>query len=114
MALSAFAEKPLFGENPKYGERFYRMRKYSLLYCAVSFRARHVQLWQIVFSKHGVPGGYETIRRGREEAMNSIRPAIIGSQGDYYKIMENVYRALKQPNAVTKITGLISPIWATG
>jgi len=62
MALSTFAEKPLFGENPKYGERFYRLWKYSLLYCAVSFRARHVQLWQIVFSKHGVPGGYEAIR----------------------------------------------------
>ncbi len=46
----------------KYGERFYRMWKYYLLYCAGSFRARHVQLWQIVFSKHGVPGGYETIR----------------------------------------------------
>ena len=46
----------------KYGERFYRLWKYYLLYCAGSFRARHVQLWQIVFSKHGVPGGYETIR----------------------------------------------------
>jgi len=33
----------------KYGERFYRMWKYYLLYCAGSFRARHVQLWQIVF-----------------------------------------------------------------
>jgi cyclopropane-fatty-acyl-phospholipid synthase len=46
----------------KYGERFYRLWKYYLLYCAGSFRARHVQLWQIVFSKRGVPGGYETIR----------------------------------------------------
>ena len=62
MALSTFAEKPLISEIPKYGERFYRLWKYYLLYCAGSFRARHVQLWQIVFSKHGVPGGYETIR----------------------------------------------------
>ena len=29
---------------------------------------------------------------------------------DYYKIMEIVYRALKQPNAVAKITGLISNV----
>ena len=28
----------------------------------------------------------------------------------YYKIMEIVYRALKQPNAVAKITGLISNV----
>jgi cyclopropane-fatty-acyl-phospholipid synthase len=55
MALSTFAEKQLFGENPKFGERFYRLWKYYLIYCAGSFRARHVQLWQIVFSKHGVP-----------------------------------------------------------
>jgi len=43
MALSTFAEKRLFGENPKYGERFYRMWEYYLLYCAGSFRARHDQ-----------------------------------------------------------------------
>ena len=29
---------------------------------------------------------------------------------DYYKIMEIIYRALKQPNAVAKITGLISNV----
>lgn len=46
----------------KYGDRFYRMWKYYLLMCAGSFRARHNQLWQIVFSKGGVPGGYTTVR----------------------------------------------------
>lgn len=46
----------------KYGEHFYRMWKYYLLCCAGSFRARHNQLWQIVFSKHGVPGGYKSLR----------------------------------------------------
>ena len=46
----------------KYGEQFYRLWKYYLLYCAGSFRARHVQLWQIVFSKLGVPEGYEAVR----------------------------------------------------
>lgn len=46
----------------KYGERFYRMWKYYLLSCAGSFRARQVQLWQIVFSKDGVSGGYTSVR----------------------------------------------------
>ena len=45
-----------------YGDRFYRMWKYYLLMCAGSFRARHNQLWQIVFSKRGVPGGYAPVR----------------------------------------------------
>jgi len=45
-----------------YDERFYRMWKYYLLCCAGSFRARKNQLWQIVFSKKGILGGYESIR----------------------------------------------------
>jgi cyclopropane-fatty-acyl-phospholipid synthase len=45
-----------------YDERFYRMWKYYLLSCAGSFRARGNQLWQIVLSKKGVPGGYKSIR----------------------------------------------------
>ena len=46
----------------KYGETFHRMWKYYLLSCAGSFRARHIELWQIVLLKHGVPGGYESVR----------------------------------------------------
>jgi cyclopropane-fatty-acyl-phospholipid synthase len=42
-----------------YDERFYRMWTYYLLSCAGSFRARRNQLWQIVFSKQGVRGGYQ-------------------------------------------------------
>ncbi len=45
-----------------YDERFYRMWKYYLLMCAGSFRARKNQLWQIVFSKKGVLGVYDSIR----------------------------------------------------
>lgn len=41
-----------------YDERFYRMWKYYLLSCAGIFRARKAQLYQFVFSKEGVPGGY--------------------------------------------------------
>jgi len=46
----------------KYGERFYRMWRFYLLACAGSFRARKNQLWQIVLSPNGVPGGYSSIR----------------------------------------------------
>jgi cyclopropane-fatty-acyl-phospholipid synthase len=45
-----------------YDERFHRMWNYYLLICAASFRARRNQLWQIVLSKQGVPGGYNPIR----------------------------------------------------
>jgi cyclopropane-fatty-acyl-phospholipid synthase len=41
-----------------YDERFYRMWTYYLLSCAGSFRSRRNQLWQIVFSKEGIKGGY--------------------------------------------------------
>lgn len=44
-----------------YNDRFFRMWKFYLLSCAGSFRARHNNLWQIVFSKNR-PGGYESIR----------------------------------------------------
>lgn len=43
----------------KYDQRFYLMWKYYLLSCAGTFRARSNQLFQIVFSKTGVKGGYQ-------------------------------------------------------
>jgi cyclopropane-fatty-acyl-phospholipid synthase len=46
----------------RYGQRFGRMWSYYLLSCAGSFRARAIQLWQVVFSKGGVPGGYQYLR----------------------------------------------------
>jgi cyclopropane-fatty-acyl-phospholipid synthase len=46
----------------KYGQRFYRMWRYYLLSFAALFRARRVQLWQIVLSPEGVRGGYRSIR----------------------------------------------------
>ncbi len=45
----------------KYSQRFWRMWKYYLMSCAGNFRARRIQLWQIVLSKFGVPGGYQRI-----------------------------------------------------
>lgn len=55
-------EKNWYKIKDKYGEKFFRMWKYFLLSCAGSFRARKNQLWQIVLSKNGVPGGYISIR----------------------------------------------------
>ena len=46
----------------KYDERFYRMWTYYLRTCAGAFRARELQLWQIVFSKKGLPGVYQVER----------------------------------------------------
>lgn len=46
----------------QYDNRFRRMWRYYLLACAGGFRSGRNQLWQIVFSKHGSPGGYRSIR----------------------------------------------------
>ncbi len=45
-----------------YNERFFRMWNYYLLSCAGAFRARKIQLWQIILSKKGVLNGYTSIR----------------------------------------------------
>ena len=44
----------------QYGQRFYRMWRYYLLSCAGAFRARHIQLWQWMFTE-GVTGGVERV-----------------------------------------------------
>lgn len=47
----------------KYSERFYRMWKYFLLSSAGSFRSRkRSQVWQLVLSRNGVQGGYQSVR----------------------------------------------------
>ena len=51
---------PLLKES--YDDRFYRLWNYYLLSCAGAFRARGMQLWQIVLSPKGVLGGYQSIR----------------------------------------------------
>ncbi len=42
----------------QHSPRFYRMWSYYLLSCAGTFRARSNQLWQLVLSPQGIPGGY--------------------------------------------------------
>ncbi len=41
-----------------YDETFYRMWKLYLQGCAGGFRAERMRVWQLVFSKGGIPGGY--------------------------------------------------------
>ncbi|HHQ6629221.1 TPA: cyclopropane fatty acyl phospholipid synthase [Serratia fonticola] len=45
-----------------YSERFERMFSYYLNACAGAFRARDIQLWQVVFSPKGVEGGLRVPR----------------------------------------------------
>ena len=45
-----------------YDDRFRRMWNFYLLSCAGAFRARHLHVWQIVMSKGGIAGGYNSIR----------------------------------------------------
>jgi cyclopropane-fatty-acyl-phospholipid synthase len=47
----------------RYGDTFYRMWRFFLLSAAASFRVRKMQLWQIVLSKRGVRGGYDSLRK---------------------------------------------------
>jgi cyclopropane-fatty-acyl-phospholipid synthase len=46
----------------RYDNRFYRMWTYYLLSCAGAFRARTIQLWQVILSPLGVSGGYRAPR----------------------------------------------------
>ncbi|CCB86236.1 MULTISPECIES: cyclopropane fatty acyl phospholipid synthase [Parachlamydia] len=48
--------------SAKYGKDFYRLWSYYLLSCAGSFRARSIQLWQVVLSKDGMTDRYVSIR----------------------------------------------------
>lgn len=45
----------------RYDERFRRMWRFYLLSSAATFRSRRNQLWQIVLSKDGLPGGYDRV-----------------------------------------------------
>ncbi|MCT4704508.1 cyclopropane fatty acyl phospholipid synthase [Enterobacteriaceae bacterium H16N7] len=51
---------PQIGQN--YDERFKRMFTYYLNVCAGAFRARNIQLWQVLLSPHGVDGGIRVYR----------------------------------------------------
>jgi cyclopropane-fatty-acyl-phospholipid synthase len=63
MAWHRNFEQYAAGAGRGLARRFYRMWRYYLQSVAGVFRARtRNQLWQIVFSKRGVQGGYHSIR----------------------------------------------------
>jgi cyclopropane-fatty-acyl-phospholipid synthase len=43
---------------PQYDQRFRRMWRFYLCASMATFRSRRAQLWQVVLSPEGVPGGY--------------------------------------------------------
>jgi cyclopropane-fatty-acyl-phospholipid synthase len=49
-------------ERHGYDERFRRLWRYYLQGAAGAFQCRKYQLWQLVLSKHGAPGGYRSVR----------------------------------------------------
>lgn len=66
-ALTLAAWKENFESNwdsikDNYSERFYRMWQYYLNTFIGVFKARNNHLMQFVFSKDGVPGGYDSVR----------------------------------------------------
>jgi cyclopropane-fatty-acyl-phospholipid synthase len=62
LAWDANVEEHRSAVAERHGERFLRMWHFYLLSCAGSFRARHLQLYQLVFSPGGVRGGYDSVR----------------------------------------------------
>lgn len=62
MAWSERFEQGCAENKFKYTEETRRMFRYYLLSCAAAFRARDIQLWQLVLSPSGVPGGYRSVR----------------------------------------------------
>lgn len=46
----------------RFDEKTFRKWTYYFLHLAGTFRGRKNQLWQVVFSKKGVPGGYQAVR----------------------------------------------------
>jgi cyclopropane-fatty-acyl-phospholipid synthase len=48
--------------GPRYDQRFRRMWRYYLAVSIAAFRSRQAQLWQLVLSPEGVPGGYVAAR----------------------------------------------------
>ena len=57
-AWRANVEAAWDGLDARYDERFRRMWRFYLAASMATFRTRHAQLWQLVLSPDGVPGGY--------------------------------------------------------
>ncbi len=56
----------------RFDQRFFRMWSYYLLSCAGAFRARNIQLWQVVMTKHGLKGGFQVRDLQTEPQSSSV------------------------------------------
>ncbi|MFV0439075.1 MAG: cyclopropane fatty acyl phospholipid synthase [Desulfopila sp.] len=65
----------------RYDERFFRMWQYYLLSMAGSFRARYIQLWQVVFSPGGKEHGYTSMRCPACMKNGVTQPSAASSRG---------------------------------
>ena len=67
----------------RFDQRFFRMWSYYLLSCAGAFRARSLQLWQVVMTKHGLKGGFP-IRdlQAEPRPSNAASPGPAAAVGD--------------------------------
>jgi len=64
----------------KYSERFFRTWRYYLLSTAGGFRARHMQIWQIVFSPRGNVKEYTSVRCPDCTSYGTPHPTLTGYQ----------------------------------
>ncbi len=53
---------PTLKAEKKLDQKFYRMWTYYLSISAAAFRSRKYQVWQVVMSKDGILGGYDSVR----------------------------------------------------
>ncbi len=56
----------------RYDERFRRMWDFYLLVSAGGFRARYLQLWQVVFSRDGLSATYAALQLRIEETKAAL------------------------------------------
>lgn len=62
MCWHANFERQWTSLSGSFDERFRRMWNYYLLSSAATFRVRSSQLWQVLLSPRGIPGGWKTVR----------------------------------------------------
>ena len=62
MGWLANVERAWASLPPRYDQRFRRMWRFYLCSAAAGFRTRRQQLWQLVLSPEGIPGGYPAPR----------------------------------------------------
>ncbi len=77
----------------RYSERFYRMWEFYLLACAASFRARRLQVWQILLSPAGATGEATTRPSGSGDTVVELGGASRQQSFDHAQVRARSARA---------------------